>query len=734
MRNNTITRKKKIHLWLLESIIGLIIMAVVFIIAVNADITTTQKELSDKAQYINNQCNSFTRLNLASETKSLMRVIESAQQINRNITYERELSTKDIFTEEFLKKNTQECYLTAVIILDANGGLTAQYYTDEFGANVLSEYLDSVSLIDVVDNQQKTYATRIACVDGSYVDLAACGMSDASGIVVAYYHTLEEYVNNYNLSFTHILAGYDNREDGIVAVTSGNRIIAANDESMVGRSVDDYNVLKKIKSSGESGKLVQSTDDTIGPGYDFGLMERGRDYYVYAYMPERCVFRTTPRNMLYTFLVYMFAVFVLNMMRWRTAQGYEREQYAMQQRYADSLQEKNEQLQEAVRREEKANAAKTDFLSRMTHDIRTPLNGIIGLLRIDEKHKDNAEMVNANRKKMLIAANHLLSLINDMLQMSKLEDGDVKLAREVVDLNQLTVDIITIVEQRAAEAGVNLDYDKNCDELKYGYVYGSPLHLRQLFLNVYGNCIKYNKVGGMVMTHFRYISEQNGIVTYEWTISDTGIGMSEEFLEHIFEPFAQEKSDARSVYQGTGLGMAIVKSLVDKMNGTINVTSREGEGSTFVIRIPFEIASETGDTDKIKEEHKADITGINILLAEDNELNAEIAQTLLGDEGANVTVVSDGEQAVREFARCAPHTYYVILIDIMMPRLDGMSATKKIRAMDRPDAVQIPIIAMTANAFQEDARKCIEAGMNAHLSKPLQMDVVVGTIAEYYKR
>ncbi|MDO5338829.1 MAG: response regulator [Eubacteriales bacterium] len=734
MNNTTIVRNNKRHIWLLEAAVGLIIMAAVFIIAINVDITATENELSDKAQYINEQCNSFTRLNLAAETKSLMRVIESAQQINRNITYERELSTNDIFTEEFLKKNMEECYLTAVIILDARGGLTAQYYTDEFGADVLSEYLDSVSLVDVVDNPQKTYATRIACVDGSYVDLAACGMSDGDGIVVTYYHTSEEYVNNYNLSFTHILSGYDDSKDGIVVVTNGNRIIASNDENMVGNNVDNYNVLKKIKSTGVSGKLVQSTNDNMGPGHDFGLMERGRDYYVYAYMPERSVFRTTPRNMLYTFIVYMSVVAVLNMMSWKTAQEYEREQFAMQQRYAVSLQEKNEQLQEAVRREERANAAKTDFLSRMTHDIRTPLNGIIGLLRIDETHKDNIAMINANRQKMSIAANHLLSLINDILQMSKLEDGDIELAREVVDLNQLAKDIITIVEQRAADAGVNLDYDKALGKAVHPYVYGSPLHLRQLFLNIYGNCIKYNKIGGMVRTCFNCIGEQNGIVTYEWTISDTGIGMSEEFLEHIFEPFVQEKADARSIYQGTGLGMAIVKNLVDKMNGTINVTSKEGEGSTFVIRIPFEIAGTIDNSDSVKEEHKADITGINILLAEDNELNAEIAQTLLEDEGAHVKVVCDGEQAVSEFSGCAPHTYDVILMDIMMPKLDGLSATRKIRALERPDAATIPIIAMTANAFQEDARKCIEAGMNAHLSKPLQMDVVVDTIEEYYKR
>lgn len=734
MKNKTITRKKRKRTWLFEILSGLLIMAVVFIIAVKVDMDTAQKDLSDTAQYINDQCNSFTRLNLASETKSLIRVIESAQQINRNITYERELSTKDIFTEEFLKKNMQECYLTAVIILDAKGNTEAQYYTDELGANVLSEYLDSTSLIDVVNNPEKTYATRISCVDGSYVDLAACGMSDASGIVVTYYHTSAEYVNNYNLSFTHILSGYDDKEDGTFVVTSGNRIIAANDESMVGNSVDNYNVLKKIKSSGVSGRIMQAGSDSQGPLHNFGLMERGRDYYVYAYLPEKNVFRTTPRNMLYTFVVYMLVLFVFNMMRWKTVQVYEREQYEMQQQYAKSLQEKNEQLQEAVRREEKANAAKTDFLSRMTHDIRTPLNGIIGLLRIDEKHKENTELVNANRQKMSIAANHLLSLINDILQMSKLEDGNIELAREVVDLNQLTVDIITIVEQRAADAGVNLDYDRNSEELKYRYVYGSPLHLRQLFLNVYGNCIKYNNVGGMVTTHFKCIGTEGGVVTYEWKITDTGIGMSEEFLEHIFEPFAQEKSDARSVYQGTGLGMAIVKSLVDKMNGTITVSSKEGEGSTFVVRIPFEIASSAGEITADKEKSNADISGIKILLAEDNELNAEIAQTLLSDEGAEVTVVSDGEQVVSAFEKSSPDTYDVILMDIMMPKLNGISATKAIRALERPDAVQIPIIAMTANAFEEDARKCIEAGMNAHLSKPLRMDIVVRTIAEYYKK
>lgn len=245
MENNTITRKKRKRIWPIEIIAGLFIMMIVFFIAVNVDIKTTQETLSDTAHYINEQCNSFTRLNLASETKSLLRVIESAQQIKHNITYERSLSDKDIFTEEFIKKNMQECYLTAVIIMDSKGNLIAQEYTDEYGADELNEYLDSTSLIDVVDNTEKTYAIRIDCEDGSYVDLAACGMADSSGIVVVYYHTPAEYVNNYNLSFTHILSGYDDREDGKIVVTKGNQIIASNDDSMLVKILINIMLLRR---------------------------------------------------------------------------------------------------------------------------------------------------------------------------------------------------------------------------------------------------------------------------------------------------------------------------------------------------------------------------------------------------------------------------------------------------------------------------------------------------------
>jgi len=269
----------------------------------------------------------------------------------------------------------------------------------------------------------------------------------------------------------------------------------------------------------------------------------------------------------------------------------------------DEISRKNAELEEIAARLKKtadeaehANHAKTDFLRRMSHDIRTPLNGIIGLLKIDETHRNDTELIWSNHQKIQLSADHLLSLINDMLQMSKLEDGKVVFAHEPVDLGKLAVEIITIVEQRAAESGISLVYDQQEDELKCRYVYGSPLHLRQLFLNIYSNCIKYNHVGGSVTTNFRFVGFSGNKVTYRWTISDTGIGMSREFVEHIFEPFAQERSDARSVYQGTGLGMAIVKSLVDNMGGTIEIESVVGEGTKFIVKLPFEMAEQQEET------------------------------------------------------------------------------------------------------------------------------------------
>lgn len=382
----------------------------------------------------------------------------------------------------------------------------------------------------------------------------------------------------------------------------------------------------------------------------------------------------------------------------------------------------------ALESEKKANQSKSAFLSRMSHDMRTPLNGITGLLKINENHFDDIDLVKENHKKMQIAADYLLSLINEVLQMSKIEEGSIPLTQEVIDFTELTNEIIVIMEQRARDRGIQMQFRSNKQGPQYPFLYGSPVHLRQIFLNIYGNCIKYNRPGGTITTVSGYTEAVDGITTYECTITDTGIGMGKEFLEHIFEPFSQEKDDARSMYQGVGLGMAIVKGLIDKMGGSIEIKSEEGVGSSFIIRIPFKIASAPI---RVKEQKtEATIENLNLLLAEDNELNAEIAETLLSDEGAKITVVKNGLQAVKTFQENPCNYFDAILMDIMMPVMDGLTAAKTIRAAARADAKTIPIIAMTANAFQEDQEQCYKAGMNAHLAKPLNMEKVIRTIYE----
>lgn len=443
---------------------------------------------------------------------------------------------------------------------------------------------------------------------------------------------------------------------------------------------------------------------------------------------------TTTTAVIAMIVASLLTVLAYLWMRWLNKQEIERrkqldEAYERTAKANIELEKAQADIQAALNAAEAANRAKTDFLSKMSHDIRTPLNGIMGLLEMDERHPDDKKLIEENRKKIKVAANHLNSLLNDILQLSKLESGKVELSHEVFDLNALATDIITMAAIEANERGIAFYHGDCSGNLIAPFVYGSPLHLRQIFLNIFSNAIKYNKPNGSISCKAECSAIGENTVTYSCTISDTGIGMSKEFVEHIFEPFAQERSDARSTYQGTGLGMAIVKSLVDKMGGTIEIDSTQGEGSTFVVTIPFEIADASEITNEVTEQ-KASIQDLRILLVEDNELNMEIAQYLLEDAGAVVTKAFDGKQAVDLFAENPAGTFDVILMDVMMPVMNGIEATKAIRLMDRSDARMIPIIAMTANAFDEDRQATRNAGMNAHLAKPLDGKEVLRVISK----
>ena len=712
----------------MQFLVGFVLIAVVVAISAQSNLKSAEEHLTSTISYIKEQADHYQRLELASKTKSLMNVIKDAHQVKELI-----LDVPDnAFDSSTLESYVKDGYATGAFILDKSGNIISQYHKSDNELPETDDIFGSKAVLQTAEHPEKSYAVRIECPDETHVDVAALGLGDGEHIVVTCYHAPLDYIESYSQSIKYLLSGYNTEENGTMVIVDDNKIIVSTDESLLGHLIEEIPILAKIKRVGASDRIVNAPHPGSALLHDFGLMEHGLEYYVYGYISERAVFSTAPRNVAYSLVLYIVLLIIFNTSRFISDQAYRESQ--REKEFSKSLQAKNTELQAAVDEADRANAAKTVFLSRMSHDIRTPLNGIIGLLEINDAHPDDVKLLTENRQKMKVSADHLLSLINDVLQMSKLESGEIELSRDVIDLPELAADVHTIMEQRAAEAGITVSYDDFGKTAKEPWVYGSSLHIRQIFVNIYSNCIKYNKVGGSVETKSECLELTDKTVTYRWTIRDTGIGMGREFLAHIFDPFSQEHSDARSVYSGTGLGMTIVKELIDKMGGTIEVTSEENEGTTFVITLTFEIAPKP-DTPVQEETESADVSlsGLNILLVEDNELNAEIAETLLSDRGMNITLAQDGQQAVKTFEESAPNTFDAILMDLMMPVMDGYSAAKAIRALDRPDALSVPIIAMTANAFDEDVKRCLAAGMNAHLSKPIDIDKLMKTLAQYCK-
>lgn len=389
--------------------------------------------------------------------------------------------------------------------------------------------------------------------------------------------------------------------------------------------------------------------------------------------------------------------------------------------------------QEERQKADAANAAKTAFLTRMSHDIRTPLNGILGLIEIEELREGDMQVARESRAKARVAANHLLSLINDILEMGRIEECKVTLEHESFNLKELCDNALVLCKLRASDRGITM-LDTSEPYAVDQYMIGSPTHIRQILVNLLDNSIKYNKHGGTVTfsSTIKPVDDEHAVFCF--SVSDTGIGMTPEFLTHIYEPFAQEGDDARSKFQGTGIGMSIVKSLIDMMGGTIEISSEVGAGSTFNVQIPLDIDKNPQAKERAsKQTYSCSLAGMNVLLAEDNELNAEIAQALLESEGIVVTRAADGNKAVDLYVSCPAGSFDAILMDIMMPGMDGYEATRAIRLSEKADAADIPIIALTANAFNEDAKAAHDAGMNAHLPKPLDFNKLKNILARIKK-
>lgn len=706
---------------------GLLLLGGVLGVSAHSDLQNTEKQFEDTVSYVKEQCTGYDNLNLASETKSLMRMMENAQHLCREIARDQQENPGRVLDDAAMEEYLQDYTLSGILVLSAEGKILCGASQDgrvsdpQIREQMEAELAGSI-VLKVADHPEQVYAGRTEKEDSSYVDTAACARKDGDGVLVVYYRTTAEYVRNYNLSYQNCVQGYNPAVDGTIVVTRGDRIVASNDTSLLDTTVDDNPTLSALKARSTDGGMIHVRSGSTGQQYAYGIVGQGRSFYVYVYRPEREVYVSTMRNVSMAAFTYMVLLFLLQLLRGKTDQRYREQQLRREQEYQKTL-------KAAALKAESANLAKTEFLQRMSHDIRTPINGIRGMVEIGDRCPEDMARQADCRKKIWEASTLLLELVNEVLDMGKLESGEVVLESVPFDLPELMHEITDVLEKQAAERGIVLH--REYGKLPHPRLMGSPLHVKRLLMNVLSNAIKYNRDKGRVMLDCFELSCTGDKVQICFVCADTGIGMSEEFQKRMFEPFAQENAGARSVYGGTGLGMSITKSLVDKMGGTIGVESQQGVGTTYTITLPFAVDNAATAEPEQQQTDLTVLQGRRLLLAEDNALNMEIVEFLLNEVGVKVTRAADGQQAVEAFAASPVGGFDAILMDVMMPVRDGHEATRAIRAMDRPDAKTIPIFAMTANAFTEDRRKALESGMNEHLPKPIDPDTLYRLLVKY---
>ncbi len=709
------TKEKRIQL--LGGLIGICVAVVSLFYFFHAEKAEAEKRMVEIVNYVKVQCSTYTHYNESSESKSLLRAIESARQMSTNINMERENGGQ--LSKDFLKENLQTLWVDGIIVLDTEGKTDCEYSTDESLANEITEYLQKDIIMDFSGYEERSYSERFTREDGSRIDIAACARKDAPGIVAIYYYTSPEFIRNYTLTIQGLLNGYSVQKDGTIIVADDGIVVASNDESLLRQNTADNEVVQEMKKHTDSQHIYHLKNEGTGC---YGIMLKQRDYYIYAYLPDTEVFHNLPLSVAGVIFLYSLMFSIFWFWTYRTNLTHQKMEQEKDEKY-------KAELLIAAKKAEAANDAKTEFLQRMSHDIRTPINGICGMVDMAEHYADDMEKQTEYRTKVKEASNMLLELVNDVLDMSKLESGEIVLEEIPFNLRKIFEEVLVVIEQIAAEQNIRIVWEKK--EITHRDLIGSPGYVKRVMMNILSNAVKYNRANGQIYISCRELpSEQPEMTTIEVTCRDTGIGMTEAFQKQIFEPFAQEHTGSRTKFAGTGLGMPITKKLVEKMGGTISFESKEGAGTTFVIRVPFKIDPDVDEHKVQKDIPEKSIEGLHILLVEDNELNMEIAEFMLRNEGADVTKAWNGRKAVEIFEKSRPDEFDVILIDIMMPVMNGYEAARMIRSMDREDAKVIPIIAMTANAFTEDKLRAKEAGMNEHIAKPVDTKQLVKIICE----
>ena len=708
-------KKKRKRIQLLGGLIGICVAVISLLYFFYAEKAEAEKRLAAIVNYVKVQCSTCTYYNESSESKSLLRAIESARQMSTNIHMEIESGGR--LSREFLQDSLRTLWVDGIIVLDKEGKTDCEYSTNEPLANEITEYLQKDSIMDFAGYEERSYSERFAMEDRSHIDVAACARKDAPGIVAIYYYTSPEFARNYNLTVQGLLNGYSVPKDGTIIVADEGIVVASNDESLLGQNTADNEVVQAMKKHTDS-QHIHHLNNAGTKCY--GIMLKQRDYYIYAYLPDTEVLHNLPFSVTSVILLYLLMFSIFWFWTYRANQAHQKQEQKKDEKY-------KAELLIAAKKAEAANQAKTEFLQRMSHDIRTPINGICGMLDVADHYADDMEKQTECREKVKEASNLLLELVNDVLDMSKLETDEIVLEEIPFNLSKISKEVLVVIEQIAEEQNIRIEWEKK--EITHRDFIGSSEYVKRVMMNILSNAVKYNKANGSIYISCMEIpSEQPGMATIEFVCRDTGIGMSDEFQKHIFEPFTQEHEGSRTKFTGTGLGMSITKKLVEKMGGTIAFESKEGVGTTFVIRIPFKIDPDADKREEQKDVSEKSIKRLHILLAEDNELNMEIAEFVLQNEGAEVTKAWNGQETVERFRNSEPGEFDAILMDIMMPVMNGYEAAKMIRSLDREDAKTIPVIAMTANAFTEDRRRAKEAGMDEHISKPVDVKSLIKVI------
>ena len=857
-RNNKTTPNTRI--WVLYILVGVLFMAGVVLASGWKALHVTEERFCQTIAFVKSQSTSFEQYNDTITAKALRRTAVSVHQLAGD-------AALDLSDPHCLKQQTETLWLTGISVLRPDGTLLCEYTANGIGYAQLEDRLKKETALDVFRFPQKTYLKRVLLADGSAVDVAAHRADHEEVILLAYRCTPAKFVEGTALSVQSILDGYPEETSGTLFIVQNNQVIASNRPELIGQDTTASPPVQEIRSAGLAEKLTP-THGWNGSGCYFGMYSHGRSFDLYAYTDEKAVFHESLTLILTALVCYILLVSVLQMLRRRSVQEMEQQKKEQEKKYQTQLEEQNRKLEIALQHEGAANRAKREFLFNMSHDIRTPMNAIIGFTSLAATHIDNREQVLDYLKKISTSSQHLLSLINDVLDMSRIESGKVKIEEKAVHLPDLVHDVRSIIQPNVAAKRLSLFIDTM--DIEDEDIITDPLRLNQILLNILSNAIKFTPTGGMISIR---IAQKNGApkgcVCYEFRIKDNGIGMSEEFQKHIFEEFSREESSTVSGIQGTGLGMSITKNIVDLMGGTIALTSEPGKGSEFIVTLCFarswqkaepkqlpqleglralvadddtdtclnvstmlskigmrpewtisgkeavirtKYAVEQGDefsvyiidwlipdmngieivrqirkvignrcpiiiltaydwadiedearaagvtafcekplflselrrvlaepfraeaASKPAQPTAADLKGKKLLLAEDNELNREIALEILKEAGFVVDTAEDGAVAVQKIKQAAPGQYDLILMDIQMPNLDGYEATRQIRALPDAEKANIPIFAMTANAFEEDRQNALAAGMNGHIAKPLDVPHLLRVLADALKK